>query len=99
MKEPINPEETGAFRIPPSLLEKLYDFTGDSSSQTKGFLLAYTDQNGNPVVLSRAGTQIIEMGIRKALEKYLMESSITPIPSSNYHPLLMKMISITKTHK
>lgn len=69
----IDPDNLAGFQIPHDLLEKLYEFTGGSSDQSKGFILAYTDQNGNPMVYCRAGTQIIDMGIRKALEKYLIE--------------------------
>ena len=73
MKESIDPNDLEKFRIPANLLERLYDFTGSSADQTKGFLLAYTDQDGHPMVLCKAGSPIIDMGIRKALEKYLIE--------------------------
>jgi len=69
----IDPSNLPAFKIPQSLLDKLYEFTGDTSDSSKGFLMAYTDQNGTPMIFCRAGSQIVEMGIRKALEKYLIE--------------------------
>ena len=69
----VDPDNLPAFHIPQSLLEKLYEFTGSSSEGSKGFLMAYTDQNGAPMIFCRAGSQIVEMGIRKALEKYLIE--------------------------
>lgn len=69
----INPEDFPKFQIPHSLIEKLYEFTGNTNEQTKGFLLAYTDQEGMPMIFCKAGSQIIEMGIRKALEQYLIE--------------------------
>jgi hypothetical protein len=69
----IDPSNLPAFQIPQSLLDKLYEFTGDASDSSKGFLMAYTDQNGSPMIFCRAGSQIVEMGIRKALEKYLIE--------------------------
>tara|TARA_A200000159_G_scaffold164665_1_gene195375 strand:- start:3099 stop:3359 length:261 start_codon:yes stop_codon:yes gene_type:complete len=69
----IDPDNLGSFQIPADVLDKLYEFTGGSSDQSKGFILAYTDQKGDPMVYCRAGTQIIDMGIRKALEKYLIE--------------------------
>lgn len=69
----IDPSNLPAFQIPQSLLDKLYEFTGDTSDASKGFLMAYTDQNGAPMIFCRAGSQIVEMGIRKALEKYLIE--------------------------
>ena len=68
----INPDEIGVFQMPQDLLDKLYEFTGNSHDSSKGFLLAYTDQNGAPLILCKAGSQIIEMGIRKSLEQYLI---------------------------
>jgi hypothetical protein len=69
----VDPDNLPAFQIPQDLLDQLYEFTGSSSEGSKGFLLAYSDQNGNPMIFCRAGSQIVEMGIRKALEKYLIE--------------------------
>lgn len=68
----INPDELPIFQMPEELLEKLYDFTGNSHESSKGFLLTYVDQNGAPIILCRAGSPIIEMGIRKSLEQYLI---------------------------
>jgi hypothetical protein len=69
----IDPENLPKFQIPEHLLEKLYELTGDASESSKGFLMAYTDHTGAPMIFCRAGSQIVEMGIRKALEKYLIE--------------------------
>lgn len=69
----IDPNNLPAFQIPQDLLDQLYEFTGSSSEGSRGFLLAYSDQDGSPMVFCRAGSQIVEMGIRKALEKYLIE--------------------------
>lgn len=69
----IDPENLPSFQIPRNLLEKLYEFTGSGTDGSKGFLMAYVDQNGAPMIFCRAGSQIVEMGIRKALEKYLIE--------------------------
>ena len=71
--EDINPDDLVTFQIPQNLLEKLYEFTGNVQDTSKGFLLAYTDQNGSPMIFCRAGSQIVEMGLRKALEKYLIQ--------------------------
>jgi|TARA_A200000159_G_C7336501_1_gene345285 hypothetical protein len=68
----IDPEEIGVFQMPEDLLDKLYEFTGNGHDSSKGFLLAYSDQNGSPLILCKAGSQIIEMGIRKSLEQYLI---------------------------
>ena len=69
----IDPDNFPTFQVPSALLDKLYEFTGDINENSKGFMLAYTDQNGNPMIYCRAGSQIVDMGIRKALEKYLIE--------------------------
>jgi hypothetical protein len=68
----IDPEEIGVFQMPQDILDKLYEFTGNGHDSSKGFLLAYSDQNGSPLILCKAGSQIIEMGIRKSLEQYLI---------------------------
>jgi len=76
----IDPDNLDSFQIPESFLEKLYEFTGNIDSQSKGFLLCYPDQNGMPMVLCKAGSQIVEMGIRKALEQYLIEIENVDLP-------------------
>ncbi len=69
----LDPDNLPAFQIPKSLLDKIYEFTGSGSEGSKGFIMAYTDQDGSPMIFCRAGSQIVEMGIRKSLEKYLIE--------------------------
>jgi len=78
--ENIDPEKLEPFQIPNSLLEKMYEFTGNSSESSRGFIIAYTDQSGAPMIFSRFGSQIIEMGIRKALEQYLVGIENVDIP-------------------
>ena len=73
MSSDIDPENLAPFQIPDDFLEQLFEFTGNADEQSKGFLLCYTDQSGNPMILSKVGTQIVEMGLRKALEKYLIQ--------------------------
>ena len=77
----INPENLQSFQMPEDLLEKIFEFTGNGHDSSKGFLLAYSDQEGAPLILCRAGSQIIEMGIRKSLEQYLigLENVDTPM--------------------
>jgi hypothetical protein len=76
----IDPDNLDSFQIPESFLEKLYEFTGNIDPQSKGFLLCYPDQNGMPMVLCKAGSQIVEMGIRKSLEQYLIEIENVDLP-------------------
>jgi len=73
MSENIDPENLGSFTMPDSILEKIFDLSGDAN-QSKGFILAFVDQDGKPMVFTRAQNQIIEMGLRKALENYLTET-------------------------
>jgi len=73
MNSEIDPENLNPFQIPESFLDQLFEFTGNGSEESKGFTICYTDQKGNPMILSKCGTQIIEMGLRKALEKYLIQ--------------------------
>jgi hypothetical protein len=68
----IDPENLPSFQMPEDLLEKLYEFTGGSNDYSKGFLLVHTDQSGSPMIYAKYGSQIIDMGIRKALEQYLI---------------------------
>ena len=71
MSNNIDPENLNIFSIPEAMLEKLFEFTGDVD-HSKGFIQAYVDQQGKPMVYTRSQNQIIEMGLRKALEKYLI---------------------------
>lgn len=71
MSENIDPENMQTFSIPENLLEQIFEFTG-GAEHSKGFIIAYADQNGKPLVYTRAQNQIVEMGLRKSLEKYLL---------------------------
>ena len=78
--EDIDPDNLPTFQMPSSIIQKLYEFTGSSQEASKGFVLAYADQDGSPMILSKAGSQIVEMGIRKALEKYLIQIEEVDMP-------------------
>jgi len=60
------------FQIPETFLEQLYEFTGNKEGNA-GFVLSYVDDNGKALIYSRASCEIIDMGLRKALEHYLIE--------------------------
>ena len=68
----FNPEDIPNFQIPESFLDQLYEFTGNSEGSS-GYVLTYVDDKGGALVYSRSSSQIVEMGLRKALEKYLIE--------------------------
>ena len=68
----IDPENLDAFHIPESVLNELFELTGESESN-RGFVLACVGQDGKPFIYSKSASQVIELGIRKALEEYLSE--------------------------
>lgn len=68
----LNPEDISQFTIPETFLARLYDFTG-SSEQNRGFCLAFVNQEGQVSVIHKAESQIIDLGLRKALEKFLID--------------------------
>lgn len=68
----FNPEEIPEFRVPQQLLEKIFELSGESE-HNRGFILAMVDQTGKPVVFTKSQNQIVDMGLRKSLEKYLIE--------------------------
>ena len=71
--EAIDPDNLPLFQLPESFLKKMFDLTGSGSDENRGFVLSYVSHDGRPVVYARAETQIVDMGLRKALERYLME--------------------------
>jgi hypothetical protein len=79
--EERNENPFGDFVIPENLLERLYDFSGDADS-SKGFVLAYASQSGNPIVYTKTTSRLIEMGLRKALEQYLSQAEQHDIDTS-----------------
>jgi len=70
--EDFDPNTNHNFQIPSDFLDRLYEFTGGSEGQA-GFVLSYVDDEGKAMVYARSSSQIIEMGLRKALEKYLIQ--------------------------
>jgi len=69
----IDPDNLPLFQLPESFLDKMFELTGNGDEQNRGFVLSYVAHDGRPMVYARADSQIIEMGLRKALEKYLTE--------------------------
>lgn len=68
--EEFDPEEFPIFKVPQKFLQKFFDFTG-STEGNRGYIVAFVDQGGRPMVHTMAENQIVEMGLRKALETYL----------------------------
>ena len=71
----IDPEDLPKFEIPNSFLGKLFDFTGTGEG-TRGFVLSFVNQDGRPMIFSKTDTQVVEMGLRKALETYLEDAQV-----------------------
>lgn len=74
------------FQIPQKFFEDLYEFTGNKNGLS-GFILSYVNEDGKPLVVSKSSNQVIELGLRKALEKYLFhleegETSLDPRDNS-----------------
>ena len=69
-----------AFTVPESFLDKMFEFTGNG--EDGGFILAYVNQEGKAMIQCKISSQIIEMGLRKAVEQYLEQSEQTDIDSS-----------------
>lgn len=70
--EEFDPENMESFSLPETFLKRMYEFTGSSSSD-RGFLLAHVNQDGQVVIVQRAETNVIDLGLRKAVEKYLID--------------------------
>lgn len=66
----LDPDNFPPFKIPDKILKNFFDFTG-STDGTRGYIMAFVDQSGRPLVHTMVESQIIEMGLRKALESYL----------------------------
>lgn len=72
MKKDSQSENFKQFKIPENYFNKLYEFTGSDES-SKGFIVAYVSQDGCPMIYTKVANPIVEMGLVKALEKYLNE--------------------------
>ena len=66
------------------VLDKLFEFTGDGDDG--GFILAYVTQDGRPLIQCKIGSQIVEMGLRKALERFLEDMELGEKALSEENP-------------
>jgi hypothetical protein len=55
--------------VPEVIMDKLYEFT--NNGQYGGFILAYVDNSGSVSINCKVGSQVVELGLRKSLEKFL----------------------------
>jgi|TARA_R110000824_G_scaffold244366_5_gene433127 hypothetical protein len=58
-------------KLPKSLLEKLYDATGSKSEGTKGFILFFVNEKGEPSMLPKTENTCVKLAIDKMIEAYI----------------------------
>jgi hypothetical protein len=66
----FEPEEQPEFTIPESLVNKLYELSGDADKY-KGLIIACVSEKGYPMIYARFESVITELGLKKALVDYL----------------------------
>jgi hypothetical protein len=66
-------KEIPQFEMPSNFIEQVYELSGNADKY-KGVLLAYVSEDGSPVIYCKYDSQVVEFGMRKALEKYLQNS-------------------------
>ena len=69
----FDPDNLPPFALPKKLISQLYEFSG-STEGTRGFLLLHINQEGSPMIYFKADNQIIDLGLRKALEQFVIDS-------------------------
>ena len=68
-----NSKDLPKFHMPQNLIDQLYELSGNADKY-KGVILGYISEDGVPLIYAKYDSQIIEFGMRKALEKYLDSS-------------------------
>lgn len=68
----MNNEEP-EFIMPDSLLEKIYELSGDSEKY-KGFILCAASESGSPMVYSKFDSIVSDYALRKSLEQWLIRA-------------------------
>lgn len=71
--EEFEPDEQPEFSIPDSLVNKLYELSGDSDKY-KGLIIACVTEKGCPMIYSRFDSVITELGLKKAMSDYLVRT-------------------------
>jgi len=71
MKKGNNTEGFKNFKIPENYFNKLFEFTGSTDESSKGFIVAYVNQEGCPLICAKIASPIVQMGLMKALENYI----------------------------
>jgi hypothetical protein len=71
--EEFEPDEQPEFSIPDSLVNKLYELSGDSDKY-KGLIIAVVSEKGCPMIYSRFESVITELGLKKAMSDFLAKT-------------------------
>jgi len=58
------------FQMPPNLIDQLYELSGNADKY-KAIVLGYISEDGVPLIYAKYDSQVVEFGMRKAIEKYL----------------------------
>lgn len=82
----FNHNDLPNFVLPESFLKQLFDFSG-STDGNRGFILAFVNQDGSPMVYTKTDNEIIDMGLRKALEKYIIQVEESELYNRGDEPL------------
>jgi len=82
----FNHDDLPNFVLPESFLKQLFDFSG-STDGNRGFILAFVNQDGSPMVYTKTDNEIIDMGLRKALEKYIIQTEESELYNRGDEPL------------
>lgn len=62
------------FELPKKILTQLYELTGGAEAY-KGFIIAYCDEKGTPIIHTNCDSQITESGLIRSIESYIAEYS------------------------
>lgn len=61
------------FQLPEKIFNELYELTGGKQCY-KGFIIAFADENGTPIVYTSCESQILENGLIKSIEDYIQQN-------------------------
>ena len=62
------------FELPAKILQQLYELTGGAKCY-KGFIIAYCNEDGKPIIETNCESQITKSGLIKCIESYTLEYS------------------------
>lgn len=85
-EDDFNHDDIPNFVLPESFLKQLFDFSG-STDGNKGFILAFVNQDGSPMIYTKTDNEIVDLGLRKALEKYIIQLEESELYNRGNEPL------------